>query len=86
MSIEFTAHSSRPILLYAATIRFVIDSRFFTTEHALHLLVILIAGIAVTICVILHYQALRFLSCTVGAIRILTTAESLAAFADQIGF
>lgn len=37
------------------------------TEHALHFLVVIIAGIVVTICVILHYEALRFLSRTVGA-------------------
>ena len=37
------------------------------TEHVLHLLVILIAGVAVTFCVILHYEALRFLSRIVGA-------------------
>ena len=35
-------------------------------EYALNLLAMLISGIVVTICVILHYEALRFLSRTVG--------------------
>lgn len=35
-------------------------------EHALNLLAVLISGTVVTICVILHYEALRFLSRTVG--------------------
>ena len=35
-------------------------------EHALHLIALIISGVVVTICVVLHYEALRFLSRTVG--------------------
>ncbi len=35
-------------------------------EHVPHLIVFLMAGVAVTICVILHYETLSFLSRTVG--------------------
>lgn len=35
-------------------------------EHASHLLALAISGSVVTICVVLHYEALRFLSRTVG--------------------
>lgn len=36
-------------------------------EHAFHLIALVISGVVVTICVVLHYEALRFLSHTVGA-------------------
>ena len=35
-------------------------------EHFSHLIAIFISGIVVTVCVVLHYEALRFLSSTVG--------------------
>lgn len=35
-------------------------------EHAFHLIALVISGVVVTICVVLHYEALRFLSHTVG--------------------
>ena len=35
-------------------------------EHVLHLVVFLISALVVTICVVVHYEALRFLSRTVG--------------------
>ncbi len=35
-------------------------------EHILHLIVLVISVFVVTICVVLHYEALRFLSRTVG--------------------
>jgi len=35
-------------------------------EHVSHLLALMITGIVVTMCVVLHYEALRFLSSAVG--------------------
>jgi len=35
-------------------------------EHVSHLMALAISGIIVTVCVVLHYEALRFLSRTVG--------------------
>ena len=36
-------------------------------EHAAHLIVLGISGMIVAICVMLHYEALRFLGLTLGA-------------------
>lgn len=35
-------------------------------EHTFHLMALIISGFIVTVCVVLHYEALRFLSRTVG--------------------
>lgn len=35
-------------------------------EHVAHLIALAASGVIVTVCVVLHYEALRFLSRTVG--------------------
>ncbi|OQW80813.1 MAG: potassium transporter, partial [Proteobacteria bacterium ST_bin16] len=35
-------------------------------EHVAHLIALAVSGVIATVCVVLHYEALRFLSRTVG--------------------